>query len=1222
MKRAVKWLIAAAGTFVFLAAAAFLTLPYWFGAALGRVGSRHGFAFARYERLAGGRFALTDFAGTNQFGELRAARVEGLLPYTWYRNLRQPDGPSFLQVGAWRLRIRTNPSGATNAAGLFPLWKMVEPRAVEVRRWLPRSSLRNGVIQYGGREYAAPLAEWNAGSLSLRAALSPWAGAVELQVNLAGPRYEAAFQIPDQEVRGLGRWGETNGGLALQLSVFLKDSRGDLTASFGSEGFRPATATLNWPDLRVPGKLLKLESYRELSGSAAGEWRAGAFQLRLAAHADAVGAFPPIDVQLLARGNADSATIEQARSTLPGWEVAMTEPIQISYGGRLLSDRSELRVAADLEKWPWLKGRGRLDGFLSLTKGEPFPAAAFRLAGSGIEGFDLRAERIELSGAFRWPRLEDLRVAASFATNGTGGTLSAAGSIDLERRALGETSLNFEGSLPARLLPDSIRAGGVKLRAVASGSFSNVTHSGQVELKDFIAPGIRPLEITAGWKGRQRVVDEMTLQARAGTAACRLAGRALVENARARVVLRELTLSDQGGESLRLEDESVISASSAGLVEVVGLKLAHAETELDVRGAIEWPLQGKVNLRARGFGLKPFQSFITAPLREWQARELELAAHWSNGPVLGSLNGSCSVIEEHLGRVETDVKADLTDEGLNVAALQLSGTSGVLGMAQGFVPLRLEIAPAPRWRFVEDGRLDFELKTGTNQPFWSAMADRAQLRLTNAAVDLAVRGSMAHPAGEFHLRADALQILLTNRELPVIGPIEARLALNEQVLRVREISGRVLDQPVRLSGQAPLGTNFWVLPRAGMAAHLRENAEVRLEAPRIALAPFSNYLPDYLSARGELSVDVAMKPGRKWAGRLAVRDVETRPLPDVGVIQSVQGEVKLSGNEVTIEEVSGVLGGERMVIRGRAGLSPESAVWGHPDLDLRITGKDLPLARNPDVILRSDLDLRVSTGTNQTPVISGTATLRDSFLLRDVSTLVPGRLARPSRRPPYFSIEQAPIRDWKLDVQVRGENFMRVRSPFFQGVVSANYRLSGTMLEPMALGESRISSGQIIFPFATLDVRQALVTLASQEPYMPHLFAVATGRAFGFDIRMEAEGPANAPVIQFSSVPALSSEQIVLMLTTGQIPRDDFSFSNKERVSKLAFFLGKSLLAKLRPGKADEEKLTIRSGQDITEQGRQTYEVEYKLSPRWSLVGEYDRFGALNANVKWRIISR
>jgi hypothetical protein len=32
--------------------------------------------------------------------------------------------------------------------------------------------------------------------------------------------------------------------------------------------------------------------------------------------------------------------------------------------------------------------------------------------------------------------------------------------------------------------------------------------------------------------------------------------------------------------------------------------------------------------------------------------------------------------------------------------------------------------------------------------------------------------------------------------------------------------------------------------------------------------------------------------------------------------------------------------------------------------------------------------------------------------------------------------------------------------------------------------------------------------------------------------------------------------------------------------------------------------------------------VEYKLTDRWSLVGEYDRFNALNAGVKWKIYSR
>ena len=50
--------------------------------------------------------------------------------------------------------------------------------------------------------------------------------------------------------------------------------------------------------------------------------------------------------------------------------------------------------------------------------------------------------------------------------------------------------------------------------------------------------------------------------------------------------------------------------------------------------------------------------------------------------------------------------------------------------------------------------------------------------------------------------------------------------------------------------------------------------------------------------------------------------------------------------------------------------------------------------------------------------------------------------------------------------------------------------------------------------------------------------------------------------------------------------------------------------------------MTIRSGEDVTEQGKQTYEVEYKINDRWSLVGEYNRFGDLNANVKWRVFSK
>ena len=72
----------------------------------------------------------------------------------------------------------------------------------------------------------------------------------------------------------------------------------------------------------------------------------------------------------------------------------------------------------------------------------------------------------------------------------------------------------------------------------------------------------------------------------------------------------------------------------------------------------------------------------------------------------------------------------------------------------------------------------------------------------------------------------------------------------------------------------------------------------------------------------------------------------------------------------------------------------------------------------------------------------------------------------------------------------------------------------------------------------------------------------------------------------------------------------------------MALFLGRDLLAKLGLSDQTQERLTIRSGEEISEQGRPTYHVEYKLTPRWFIVGEYDRFGDFNAGLKWRIFSK
>jgi hypothetical protein len=68
--------------------------------------------------------------------------------------------------------------------------------------------------------------------------------------------------------------------------------------------------------------------------------------------------------------------------------------------------------------------------------------------------------------------------------------------------------------------------------------------------------------------------------------------------------------------------------------------------------------------------------------------------------------------------------------------------------------------------------------------------------------------------------------------------------------------------------------------------------------------------------------------------------------------------------------------------------------------------------------------------------------------------------------------------------------------------------------------------------------------------------------------------------------------------------------------------LGRNLLSEFGSGQGGADRLTIRSGEYISEQGKQTYSQEYRLSKDWSIVGEYDRFGVFNAELKWRVYSR
>ena len=605
-------------------------------------------------------------------------------------------------------------------------------------------------------------------------------------------------------------------------------------------------------------------------------------------------------------------------------------------------------------------------------------------------------------------------------------------------------------------------------------------------------PHFQPLTVQASWKAQQITFEDLAIRARAGPAVAFISGSGYAGGGRTNFVIRELNLL-QGDEAyLELAESARLTVTTNLEFELESLKLkspgASNARRLELSAGIRRPNVAAFEVHATNVNPALFQSFFTRSLSGLDLEELSITAGWSNSPLTGILAGRFSVEEQNFERLTAVIDSHIGTNGLEVRQLSIFNPEAEICRAKGILPIFIQPLELEKLHVARTHEINFDAETMPNEAFWQTVSRLTQVHLSNAAVRFSVHGPIAQPTGELHVKASGLEYLQTNWNLPRFGAFEGRIALNEQVLAVPEFSIQIAEQPVTVSGRLELGENFWMQRREEIVQYALDHGELRVVAPDVQLAPFTEYLPKYLRPNGKLFADVALRPGRNFYGEVRVREVETRPLEKIGVVQRIEADIALREKTVQIQNLSGVFGGQRLSLRGAIDLSPESVAKGYPDLDLSITGSNVPLARNPDVILRSDLALRVQNGPNRIPVVSGTANLRDSFLLRDITSLVPGRVARPERRPPYFSLPQDPIDDWQLDVHVRGENFMRVRSPFFQGVASANFNVTGTMVEPMALGEASISSGTVIFPFATLAVRQALVSLSSEHPYLaPHL---------------------------------------------------------------------------------------------------------------------------------------
>jgi translocation and assembly module TamB len=1079
------------------------------------------------------------------------------------------------------------------------------------------------------------------------------------------------------EIRSKFRVWLEEAGLRIEGTTDWRTNRVAISATFGRRGDLPDTASIKTENFAIPGELLKLEGYRTVEGDVEANWTNGAFNLKLQADAtpaDKTTNYPAARVELKARGDTNSATIDSATISSPWLKAKLTENVAVYFSGPLVREPAHLAVEADLDRQPWGKLRGMLAGEIELSPTDAvYPVADFVLRGTNVGSPSLTAINLRLAGRLNWPWLSLTNATADFED---ASVLSLNGGFHWLSRELSGARLVLNGPLARRWLPAGYSLDGLNLQVEASGPITNLTHHGRVVATNFANERTRPLQLEANWEGTNLNFSKTVLSIVSGADSLAAQFSTLVEpgqfsqlaHARhAEIELQQLTLRTNGDVALSLGQSAVVTAERvADKTNIWELHVANFDWQgpaggLALEADVQWPERAHVTFFVTNLQSSLLARFVPVPPDAVQLNQFHLQGGWTNGPVAFALRADGVVIPAAFGGVGTGADTNSATSGqsrpagtlaqspvgpsassnelLRPLAVQIEAAGNSDGLAISNVTVTSEKSPVttvrgllpvtfnpstPSDAIQIDTKKPLELKLATSPEsvFWERLTDWTGVVLREPDFKADISGTWAAPQGTVRLRAAQVKLRKPAAKLPDMEKLEVDLGLTRGAAVLTNLSVLVQGQKVSANGEVPLGEKFWTEWKQQRTPNW-DQARGHLEIQHANIAAFAEWFPTVLSPQGEFDLNVALQPGLNLTGELAVLHARTLPLPGIGPIRDIDVRMLYLKRRAKLRSATASIGGSTVTAAGEGDLSGTDWLKGvPPPFEFVLMGTNVPLSRQPESIVRSDLNLTIRKTNGAATLVSGTARLHDSYYLSDLADLVPGKTASAERRPPYFSVEESGLADWRLGVRVTGDNALKVRTTLFTGVVSPNLRLQGTLKEPVALGDVRIESGLVRFPFANLDVQQGLVTLGSEDPYRPRLLVKAGSKQFGYEVRMEMSGPADDPVIQFSSTPPLSSEQLVLMLTAGELPRGGYNLTPQQRAETMALFLGKDMLAKLGFGDTSKERLTFSSGQEISEEGKPTYTLEYKLTDRWSLVGEYDRFNAFNAGVKWKVYSR
>jgi len=349
-------------------------------------------------------------------------------------------------------------------------------------------------------------------------------------------------------------------------------------------------------------------------------------------------------------------------------------------------------------------------------------------------------------------------------------------------------------------------------------------------------------------------------------------------------------------------------------------------------------------------------------------------------------------------------------------------------------------------------------------------------------------------------------------------------------------------------------------------------------------------------------------------------------------INNVKTLLRFTANQVQIDTFDGLLGGGHVTASGGALLEGFTVAR----FVLNLHGQNVTVPFPEDFSSTVDADIEVR-GSQREQLISGLVNLRRTEYTQDIELADIINVRRESIEEGQVDLSSAVFSDLKVE----GRNALVVRNNLADLVGSVSLSLDGPVRDPIIAGRITATSGTLNFRNDRYEITRALLDLPSSRNADPILNVQGESTIRGYRVIVSLTGPLSQPQAAVRSEPALPQEDVVSLITTGQLAGGDTSNSvlsqsglgtatslltdalinaPASRATNKLFGLtrfeispiiggrsGTTPAARLTLGRRISKEVTVTYSTNVTSDPNQILALEYRVSDRLSFVAQYEQ---------------